>query len=330
MEQAPKLINQDKYVGIERSRWTPRAPMPLKGWAETISGKFSPPKPKQAVEVITLEHEKFREKTIYPKGFPVPIICLEFCNRRSGCHLRENGFGDLCKHRRKLGKLVMPVDIKWSARFNKLKNDDLKARTQFAKSVISGNIPEIALAHERTEDSTYGAYSSQQFLDSYDDPGECGDLEYTMDTGMVSAEKSQAAAVPSFMYRTTYRDHKVLLGFESRIVEKTYVDNERKWVYYPPAGRFILTFKKVIRTTRFREDFPIFKWLRLPTLRPIGCHLKPMKVISSTTIVTRSERQFYNERREEKRQKHHHMEALVTQDAIDARNQQKQVVMATC
>jgi hypothetical protein len=220
----------------------------------------------------------------------------------------------------------MPVDLKWSVRFNVNKDKELKARMQFAKSAISGTIPEIALAHERTEDSTFAAYSLQQFLDSNDDPEDGSELEYTMDTGMVSFDKSQAGFVPSFLYRTVYREKKVLLGFESRKVEKTYVDTERRWVYYLPYGKFVLASKKVIRTTSYLENVPVYKWIRIPTLRPIGCYLKPRKVVGSTTVVTRKERRFYSARREVQRQARHHQQVLIRQDEIDAR---KQVVPAS-
>ncbi len=144
---------------------------------------------------------------------------------------------------------------------------------------------------------------------------------------MVSHEKSQGGAVPSFMYRTVYRDRKVLLGFETKRVEKTYVENERRWIYHPPYGRFILTTRKVIRTTSYMEDIPIYKWMRLPTLRPIGCYLKPMKVIGSMTVMTRKEQNFYKDRCEVERQDRHHEKVLIRQDEIDTR---KQVVLATC
>ncbi len=279
--------------------------------------------------VVLVKMPRFEGKnvTIYPKKFPVPVVCLEFCGKVECCNLRENGFSDLCKHHRKLGKLVMPIDLKWSVRFNLNKDKELKARMQFAKSAISGTIPEIALAHERTEDRTFAAYSSQQFLDSNDDPEDGSELEYTMDTGMVSSDKSQAGFVPSFLYRTVYREKKVMLGFESRKVEKTYVDTERRWVYYPPYGKFVLAYRKVIRTTSYLENVPVYKWIRIPTLRPRGCYLKPGKVVGSTTVVTRKELKFYNDRREVQHQARRHQQVLIRQDEIDA---QKQVVPATC
>ncbi|NJD78257.1 MAG: hypothetical protein FIB08_14390 [Candidatus Methanoperedens sp.] len=322
-----KLINQDKYVGIERSHWTTRKPMPLKGWAETISGKFSPAKPKPAIEVITLERQKFQDKTIYPKGFPVPVVCSDFCDKVNRCNLRGSGFEDLCKHHNKLGKLVYPVDIKWSVRFNMQKDLELKAKTTFVKSHVSGIIPEIALAHERTEDKTFAAYSSQTFLDTWDDPQDGCELEYTMDTGMASPNKSQAAFVPSFLYRTMYRDRKILLGFESRRIEKTYVETERKWERDPASGNFSYREVPVVKTTSYREDVPVHKWIRIPTLRPIGCYLNRGKVVGSSTIVTRKARKFGQDRREVERMARRHEKVLIAQDEIDAR---KQVVLAAC
>ncbi len=277
--------------------------------------------------LIPLERREFPTKTVFPRKFPMPVVCSEFCGKDDRCNLRENGFSDLCRYHHKLGKLVVPVNVKWFVRFNLKKDQELKARTQFTKSSISGTIPVIALSHERTEDNTFAAYSSQEFLDTYDDPEDGHELEYTMDTGMVSPDKSQAGAVPSFMYKITYRDRRILLGFETKRVEKTYGETEHRWVYYPSYGRFILSTKKVIRTTSYREDVPVYKWIRLPTLRPIGCYLKPMKVIGSATVMTRKEQRFYNDRREIKRQNRHHETVLLRQDGIEA---QKQVVLATC
>jgi hypothetical protein len=175
--------------------------------------------------------------------------------------------------------------------------------------------------HTREEDSTFEAYSSQEFLDANDDPEDGRELEYTMDTGMVSPEKSQSGFIPSYVYRTVYRDQKVLMGFESRRVEKTYLEEERKWVFYSPAGKFIMTTKKVVRTTSYRDDVPIFKWVRIPTLRRIGCLLNLGKVVGSSTVVTRKERRFGFDKREVERQAHRHDRVLMRQDEIDARRQ---------
>ncbi|CAG0982169.1 MAG: hypothetical protein OIN86_09930 [Candidatus Methanoperedens sp.] len=324
---SPKLINQDKYVGIERSKWTPRPIMPGAGWAETISGKFSPVKPKSAIEVISLERQEFSQKTIYPKGFPIPVVCGEFCDKVSRCNLRGSGCEDLCKNHHKLGKLVHPVDIKWSVRFNMKKDFEAKAKTKFVKSPISTLIPEIALAHERTEDKTFAAYSATAFLESFDEPQDGCELEYTMDTGMASPEKSQQGFVPSFLYRTVYRDRKILLGFETRKVQKTYVETERKWERDPGSGNWSYRETPVIRTTSYIDDVPVYKWVRIPTLRPIGCYLNRGKVVGSTTIVTRKDRKYGQDKREAERQIHRHERVLIAQDEIDAR---KQVVMATC
>jgi len=143
IQSSPKLINQDKYVDIERSHWTPREPMPLSGFAVTISGKFSPAKQKPAIEVITLERQKFQDKTIFPEKFPVPIVCSEFCDKLAKCNVVHTEFEDLCKNHRKTGKLVMPVDIKWSVRFNMRDYLEQKNKTVFVKSAISGIVPEI-------------------------------------------------------------------------------------------------------------------------------------------------------------------------------------------
>jgi hypothetical protein len=277
--------------------------------------------------LIPMERQEFPSKTVFPQKFPVPVMCAEFCDKVSRCNLRGSGFDDLCKNHHKLGKLVHPVDVKWSVRFNMKKNFEDKAKTKFVKSAISVLVPEIALAHERTEDKTFAAYSATSFLESFDEPQDGCELEYTMDTGMVSPEKSQQGFVPSFLYRTIYRDRKVLLGFDAKRVEKTYAEEEQKWVFYPPAGKFIMTTKKVIRTISYREEVPVYKWIRIPTLRPIGCYLNRGKIVGSSTIVTRKDRKFGQDKRDVERQARRHERVLIAQDEIDAR---KRVVPATC
>ena len=277
--------------------------------------------------LIAMERKEFPVKTVFPQKFPVPVVCSEYCEKVKRCNLRGSGFEDLCKYHHKLGKLVMPVDIKWSVRFNMQKDLELKEKTMFTKSAISGIIPEIALAHERTEDKTFAAYSSQQFLDTWDDPQDGCELEYTMDTGMSSPDKSQAAFVPSFLYRIVYRDRKVLLGFEAKRVEKTYVETERKWERDTASGNFSYREVPVVKTISYRDDVPVYKWIRIPTLRPIGCYLNRGKVVGSSTIVTRKERKFGQDRSEVERQTRRHEKVLIAQDEIDAR---KQVVLAAC
>lgn len=321
----PRLINQDKYVGIERSHWTPREPMPLSGFAVTNSGKTAPKKHQPASEVLALPRQKFQDKTIFPKKFPVPVVCSEFCDKLSKCKVVHTEFEDLCKNHRKTGKLVTPVDIKWSVRFSMKQHAELKAKVQFAKSAISGTIPEIALAHDRTEDNTFAAYSAQTFLDTFDDLADGNELEYTMDTGMASPDKSQAGTVPSFMYRTIYRDRRILIGFETRRVQKVHMSSDRVW--FLQNGKPVYADIESPKVTEYLESIPIYKWIRLPTLRPIGCYLKPMKVIGSTTVVTRKERKVYQDRLELQRQNRHHEKVLIRQDKIESR---KQVVLATC
>lgn len=371
LHSSPKLINQDKYVGIERSHWTPKEPMPLSGWAETISGKFSPAKPKPAIEVISLERGDFKDMTIYPKGFPVPLVCTESCDKVDICKLRGTGFDDLCKHHNKLGELVHEVHLRYpkttikidpwvkSPSPSRMRDNSKYLGCYDPENVMEAIAEKIRVTpweyraymedrytHRRIyvgddnmvreselsksmgeEDNTFAAYSSQQFLDTWDDPEEGSELEYTMDTGMASPEKSQGGYVPSFIYRTMYRDRKILLGFESRRIEKTYVETKREWIHDPSSGNWSYREIPVIRTTSYRDDVPIYKWISLPTLRPIGCYLKPGKVVGSSTVVTRKERKFGHDMREVERQARRHERIFIAQDEIDAR---KQVVMATC
>lgn len=276
------------------------------------------------ITLVKMPRFQGSQTTIFPRNFPVLIVCSEFCGKSKACHLRENGFGDLCQHHGKFGKLVHRVNAKWSIWFNKKMDAELKAKMQFAKSSIRGIIPEIALAHERTEDKTFAAYSSMDFLDTWDDPGE-DELGYSMDTGMVSSEKSQAGAIHPFMYATVYKDRRMLMGFETRRVMKFYTAIERVW--FMQDVRIAFAEIETPRVAEYTENTPVYKWVRVPTLVPIGCYLKAPKVVGSTTIVTRKERKFYDDRREIERQKHHHLGVRIAQDEIDAR---KQVATATC
>lgn len=279
------------------------------------------------ITLVKMPRFQGTQKTIYSKDFPQPLVCREFCENNRACHLRQNGFTDLCQHHCKMGILVRPVDPIWKARFDKAKQEELKAKMKFANSSIRGIVPEIALAHERTEDSTFGAYSSIDFLDAFDDPGE-DELGYSMDTGMPITEKSQGGEFHTLMYRTTYKDVRMFVGFDTHRVEKAYVEVQPEWVFHIPYGKFILTHKQAVRITSYMEHTPIYRWVRIPTLHPVGCYLKAPKVVKSVTIVTRKERAFYSDRREVERQEHHRLGVLIAQDGIDA---QKQVaVTAAC
>ncbi len=282
----------------------------------------------QKVTLVKMDRFEGKVKTIFPEKFPVPIMCQEFCNTVHSCRLLHTGYDDLCPSHEKLGKLVNQLAARRPSKFDMKLASEQKQRMQYARSSISGIVPEVALAHERTEDNRFEAYSATNFLDAWDSPEQNHEIEYSMDTGMASSEKSQAAAVPSYLYRTFNKDHRMLLGFQTVKVERAYVDEDRKWVYYPPYGKFVLSTRKVIRTTRYLESAPVYKWVTLPTMRPIGCYLKPMKVIGSMTVVTRKERAFSADKRFLESQKRHNIDVLIAQDAIDSRKQV--AVMATC
>ncbi len=304
VEDAPEEVTTTKYEGWD----------------------FGNHRPKEAqVTLVKMDRQEFQVRTI---GSPdmKPLVCREFCDKSRSCKLIENGFLDLCRHRSKHGKLVIPVNLRWSVRFNRMKDDELKARTLFARSTISGIIPEIALSHDKTDDP--GMHSCTLF-DTWDNLE--GDMEEEAfqreEARMHSSEKSQQGLVPSYIYRIIYRDRRVLTGFKPETIEKTYVDTERKWIFYPPYGRFILATRKVIRVTSYRDDVPIYKWIRIPTLRPIGCYLKAMKVVGSTTVVTRKEQRFYADRREERR---FYSQFVGKDRAADMVARNEQVVTATC
>ena len=117
----------------------------------SYKGYFKNHKPvEETVTVVRMEHKKFPAKTIFPPEFPTPVVCQEFCDKTARCHLREEGIGDLCKNNSKFGKLVHPVNLKWSA-WHKFRTK--LPKTQFVHSTRTGTAPEIALAHWGSPDA---------------------------------------------------------------------------------------------------------------------------------------------------------------------------------
>jgi len=126
-------------------------------------------------ELIPLERQEFPTKTIFPPEFPAPVICREFCDKHSKCHLREEGIGDLCKSHDKFGKLVHPVDLKWSA-WNEFRNRPPK--TEFVHSTRTGTAPEIALAHWGSPDTQMSEDNSQEeYVSPQEQAHEFGDKD---------------------------------------------------------------------------------------------------------------------------------------------------------
>jgi hypothetical protein len=115
----------------------------------------------EAVTVVKMDRQVFKSKTIFPPGFPVPVVCKEFCDVHMNCHLRQNGFDDLCKNHDKFGKLVNQVDMKWSA-WNDFKNRAPK--TVFVRSTRTGTAPEIALAHWGSKDAEMSENCGEEYM----------------------------------------------------------------------------------------------------------------------------------------------------------------------
>jgi hypothetical protein len=94
---SPNSINRDNYLRIKRSHYAPRPRMPLSGWAETISGKFSPTQAQTGTRGYIYRTPGVLTKDNLPQGFPVPIVCAEFCDQLSKCKILYTEFDDLCK-----------------------------------------------------------------------------------------------------------------------------------------------------------------------------------------------------------------------------------------
>lgn len=121
-------------------------------------------------EIVPLERQEFKDKTIFPERFPEPLMCEEFCDSHGNCRLRETGFDELCKFHARLGKLVK----KHSERFRKEEHEPVIWVKSSARSVYVDDyesnwrtdrngeythyvdprlVPEIALSHWGSSDS---------------------------------------------------------------------------------------------------------------------------------------------------------------------------------
>lgn len=140
--------------------------------------------------LIPLERQEFPSKTIFPQEFPTPVVCQEFCDKHSRCHLREEGIGDLCKSNTRFGKLVHKVDPKWSA-WHDFRNR--LPKTQFVHSTRTGTAPEIALAH-------WGSPDAQMNEDNNSDGD--GDNEYMspQEQAREIGDKDAIRFIPAFIY----------------------------------------------------------------------------------------------------------------------------------
>jgi len=139
-------------------------------------------------ELVPMERQEFPSKTTFPQEFPTPVVCREFCDTHSNCHLRQNGFGDLCKQHDRLGKLVHPVDLKWSA-WHEFRTR-LPKTEMVHSSRTHGDVPEIALAHWGSPDAPM------------DDNGANGNGEYESPAQQARefGDRDAVGFVPAFIF----------------------------------------------------------------------------------------------------------------------------------
>jgi len=166
-------------------------------------------------ELIPMVHKDFPSKTIFPPDFPTPVVCAEFCDKTTKCHLRQEGIGDLCKNAGRFGKLVHRVDLKWSA-WNEFRN--MPPKTEFVHSTIRGTVPEIALAHWGSPDAQMNDSDSANGNDEYVSPNEQA-REY--------GDKDEVQFIPAFIFASGKPEWRYMVAFDKQGFPY------RKWVKYP-------------------------------------------------------------------------------------------------
>jgi len=154
-------------------------------------------------ELIPLERQEFPTKTIFPPEFPVPVVCQEFCDKHSKCHLREEGISDLCKNHNKFGKLVHPVNLKWSA-WNEFRTR--LPKTLFVHSTRTGTAPEIALAN-------WGAPDAPMYENNNGDGDE---YESPQEQAREFGDKDAVRFVPAYIFGPGKPEWRYMTGFDKQ------------------------------------------------------------------------------------------------------------------
>lgn len=332
-----KLINQDKYVGIERSQWKHPDIMPLKGWAETISGKFSPHKPTE-METHTLENNTFPRVTRFGKNFAQPIVCMGriatkdgrilSCGKGDACKLIEQGLQDLCKfgiatktlvtpHHMRIKESWVPRILIKSTRRSVWLDDHEENWVPDKEGVLSFYrdprlISETALKSDMDLDTATDDMNAGEIFTGASNElsgDEEVDLEEAAnrraDKALADSNKTKIINGISWVktYKWIHKDVQLQHGGEiiSRTKEQTYVRKTRKWIYQ--SSGFTYTEIPEVVTTKFREDLVKPKWISYPTLRATSCKIGKFNVVHSETVVTKSENKHYSDMREVERMK---------------------------
>jgi len=199
-------------------------------------------------------------------------------------------------------------------------------------------VPEVAFSHDRTEDSS--GYDECAFPDDWRmDLAESNGNDDTvfMDINDHSDIKKQCFEMPKPNWVSVIRTRRVICGFETYYTNDTHKELNRVWHWNPETHKFTFTVEEREVTTRLRRDIAIMRTEEYPTLINVGDEVqfeKELKMMSkvtgdsveelrarntilvqSSTVVTKSERNFYTAKREIERQKRVLTGYLIIKDA---------------
>ena len=242
-----KLINQDKYPGIERSHWEPPKLTPGAGWAETVSGKFKPLPPAPAMEAFSLY------RVPQKPGF-VPTV-----NRQKGA------LPDFWINRPSAALAVFRDNSKYLGYYD-------------ADSV------QIAIDEGiRVQKWEYRAYK--------EDPNTSRFI-YVGDDNMIRESELECKTESE-----DFSPDDLYVSPQQEARER----GDRNAVGFVPAFMFgpgKPAWRQVIADGNDRHHSPYLKWVKYPSIRPIGCRVEirngyalPVgKVGSITRIKTRADK----------------------------------------
>ncbi len=199
-------------------------------------------------------------------------------------------------------------------------------------------VPEVAFSHDRTEDSS--GYDECAFPDDWRmDLAESNGNDDTvfMDINDHSDIKKQCFEMPKPNWVSVTRTRRVISGFETYYTNDTHKELNRKWHWNPDTHKFTFTLEEREVTTRIRRDIAIIRTEEYPTLinvrneeqfekelkmmsKVTGDSVEELRakntiLVQSSTVVTKSERNFYSAKREIERQKRVLTGYLILKDA---------------
>ena len=309
----------------------------------------------------------------FPTVPRVCVSCRDIMEKKS-CKLPEQGMGSLCSmYLKNHKKIITPANREQSPYPGSLRQklDQFEKRNRPAKiwrvstlPTLNRNdgkflrydtnsagepiriyrdsnpklVPEIALSHDRTEDSS--GYDECAFPDDWRmDLAESNGNDDTvfMDINEHSDIKKQCFEMPKPNWVSVTRTRRVICGFETYYTNDTHQELNRVWHWNPETHKFTFTLEEHEVTTRVRRDIAIMRTEEYPTLINVSNEeqfekeLKMMSkvtgdsiaelrarntiLVQSNTVFTKKERNFYSAKREIERQKQVLTGYLIIKDA---------------